>query len=368
MTICIGATAGAIIPRTSSPFDNPSVTPVFTGTEVVRYGSDTPRSRAWARHTGDHAGRRPETTRPRHRDAPPRTYSDGVVANLFRNVQVFVWEAGDGNDTLQITNPTNGLFAPATGIQFVTTDQSVDTIQILGGVAESGTYEIGAAGVKVTHTAGAAQLSISAASGTVIHDAVSENLFTAYATDVADTITVADVPGPAGAATRVTLASSPVSRRRRTSRPAVRGKSDFRWRRSRHDRGQPDRPRRRADQVGVFGDDGADTVSILRSPRVALTPWMAATDDAVVIGQTGSPTPSSGLAGDRGTGNDTLNWTTRRIGREQLHLTATTGPRGPDYLRSTRGAHCAIWGRGRRDRDPGYGGGHASDGDRRRRE
>jgi len=224
------------------------------------------------------------------------TYTLGAVTNKFKNVESFTWDAGDGNDILVIDNPTNGLFAPASGITFISGGQAGDALRVFGGKATSGTFEVGPTpgDVRITHTSATDTMTINATglpttvNAIAVQDSVTEALFTTYATDAADTITVTD---KAAGLTRVALSAGtgvPVELLNKT-RLEVHGGDAFTG------GGAADiinvnlsEPVGGADNVDVIGDDGADTVAI---ESVALSRKYSVDggggDDIVTIGQAG---------------------------------------------------------------------------------
>ena len=125
-----------------------TVLPVFRPIDYSEYREH------WARHPADYS-RRADGDRHAHDHCDQRhrwqLRVGGATGNQFRNVEFFKWEAGDGNDTVVINNPSAGLFAPATRMEIVSTDQLAAVVRILGGTATSGTYEIDSTGVRVTH-------------------------------------------------------------------------------------------------------------------------------------------------------------------------------------------------------------------------
>src|SRR5262249_26741344 len=224
------------------------------------------------------------------------SYQIGNINNKFRNVEQFFWDAGDGDDVMVITNPGTGLFAPVGGITFKSGGQPGDALRIIGGTAASGTFEVGATpgDVRITHTNATDTMTINATglpTASAVVDSVTESLFTTFATDAADTITVTDKVGAIGVATRVVLAAEagvPIE---------VLNKSRLEVRSGDKAAGgsAPDTilvnlsdPIGGAKRVDVVGDDGADTISILSAP-VARTYSVdgGAGDDTVTIGQAG---------------------------------------------------------------------------------
>lgn len=123
----------------------------------------------------------------------------GLISALtFRAAFALDFASGTGNDQLIINNPTSGLFAPAVPITFSTGGSTGDTIQVLGGTANSGSFSVGASpsDLAIRHVSGANTQEIlvsgSAAINPVQTTVVTSGDFTVYGRTVADSLTLSD--------------------------------------------------------------------------------------------------------------------------------------------------------------------------------
>jgi hypothetical protein len=129
-------------------------------------------------------------------DAGSYKLNSGKVV-LFQNVTSFKWDGGNGADIMQIVNPATGLFAPSGGVEFVSEGDPGDKLEILGGTATTGVFEVGpiAGDVRVTHVNGAATLAVKASglpTANPVLDTVQEPIFTVHGTDAANQIDITD--------------------------------------------------------------------------------------------------------------------------------------------------------------------------------
>jgi hypothetical protein len=116
---------------------------------------------------------------------------NGGAAVAFTGATSFTFNGLGDNDILRIINPAGGLFGPTGGITYDGGGQAGDALEILGGVANFGSYTPGLTDL-ILHSGASNSQSIRFTGPISVTDTVTEASFSINGTAGADTITVTD--------------------------------------------------------------------------------------------------------------------------------------------------------------------------------